>query len=104
MRGGHDGVDCRIVGNNAGPGDAGHGDWCGASGRSRARHGAVRSAVTRTHRRATDSRPVLLASVALAVMMAYRGRAAINRRELTPVSGWSLHGDRCRRVGPELGR
>src|ERR1700730_15825953 len=37
-------------GNNAGPGDAGHGDWCGASGRSRARHGAVRSAVTRTHR------------------------------------------------------
>ena len=27
--------------------------------------------------------PVLLASVALAVMMAYRGRAAINRRELT---------------------
>jgi predicted membrane chloride channel (bestrophin family) len=25
--------------------------------------------------------PVLLASVALAVMMAYRGRAAINRRE-----------------------
>jgi uncharacterized membrane protein YfcA len=27
--------------------------------------------------------PVLLASVALAVMMAYRGRATINRRELT---------------------
>src|SRR5580693_10630858 len=48
--------------------------------------------------------PVLLASMALAVMMAYRGRAAINRRELTLVSGWSLHGDRCRRVGPELGR
>ncbi len=47
--------------------------------------------------------PVLLASVALAVMMAYRGRAAINRRELTD-SGWSLHGDRCRRVGPKLGR
>src|SRR3984893_5660178 len=101
MRGGHDGVDCRIVGKNASPGDAGHGNWCGASGRSRARPGAVCSAVTRTHRRTTDSRPCAARiGGALAVMMAYRGRAAINRRELaltlvglgtgTAVGAWGL--------------
>jgi hypothetical protein len=49
-RHGHDGVDCRLVSNDARPGDAGDGNWCGASGRGRARTGAVRRAVTRTPR------------------------------------------------------
>jgi len=66
--------------------------------------GAVRSAVTRAPRRATDSRPYAARIGGAAGDDGLPRSSGDQSPGAHPVSDWSLRRDRCRRVGPKLGR